>query len=435
MNRDSSEQINATIPHGLIDANGNCLSCCDPHALEIHLTCFWCDHKFHAVCRDSVEDKMVDKKNYDIICNRSFFNTYKTNTDSQVHQRRPHNVVMMCDPCKTQLENKKSSAQENKVEQLDVRVDSLSNNVGTLSSDVVAIKDMLEQIISNKNECSNTHIQQNFGVSENKLPNCNVWDDPEKVKNMKTKATMIIDQTSDRSNPKKDLEKLVLQNGIHVNKIYQNRTGDTVVELPTQNHRSNLAEKLNQSDVKFRNPDDLLPTISVSNLENELSRDNLSSIIKQAHPEIKSFIEKGGTFSVLNVRKQNKNDKYQANIRVSNNIRQFIENIGNRLYIGLQSCKVHDHFFVKHCNYCQKFGHFVGDCNAEKPTCGICASQEHQSKDCKSTGSETCSNCKSSKNSEINQNCSHRTSDINCASYKQAQSKLRNSILYYSSKN
>ena len=49
-------------PFGLIDANGNCLSCNDPHALEIHLACFWCDHKFHAVCRDAIDDKMIDKK-------------------------------------------------------------------------------------------------------------------------------------------------------------------------------------------------------------------------------------------------------------------------------------------------------------------------------------------------------------------------------------
>ena len=169
MIRDSSEQNNDTTPHGLIDVNGNCLSCSDPHALEIHLSCFWCDNKFHAVCRDAIDDKMVDKKNDDIMCTRSFFNTYKTNTDSQVYQKRPHNFVILCDPCKTQLEIKKSSAQQNKVEQLDVRVGTLSNNVGTLSSDVVAIKKMLEQVLSNKAESAqlpNNSVQQNLGTSE-----------------------------------------------------------------------------------------------------------------------------------------------------------------------------------------------------------------------------------------------------------------------------
>lgn len=431
MSRDSSEQLKASTTHGLIDANGKCLSCYDPHALDIHLSCFWCDQKLHAVCRDAADDKMVDRKSNDIICTRSFFNAYKTNTDSQVYQTRPHNFVILCDPCITQLEIKKSSSQQNKVEQLDVRVDTLSTNVGTLSSDVVAIKNMLEQVISNKTGTQLSSAIENPGSSKS----ANVWDDPVSVENMKAKATMIIDKSSETTKSKKDLEELVVRNGIHVNKIYQNRSGETVVELPTQKHRSNLAEKLNQTEVKFRNSDDLLPTISVANLQNEISREDFSSVIMQAHPEIKSFTESGGTFSVLNIRKQHKNDKYQANVRVSNNIRQFIENIGNRLYVGLQSCKVHDHFFVKRCNYCQKYGHFAGDCKAEKPTCGICESHDHQSKDCDSSGPEICSNCKTSKNQEINQNFNHRTSDINCASYKQAQAKLKDSILYYSSKN
>ena len=66
-----------------------CMSCNDPHAQDIHLVCFWCDKKFHAVCRDQVDDKMVDKKSDDNICTRLFFNSYKTNTDSLVYQKDP----------------------------------------------------------------------------------------------------------------------------------------------------------------------------------------------------------------------------------------------------------------------------------------------------------------------------------------------------------
>ena len=154
---------------------------------------------------------------------------------------------------------------------------------------------------------------------------------------MVTKATMIIDKPPDNSNSKQDLENLVVQNGIHVNKIYQNRSNKTVVELP-QSHRSNLAEKLSESQVKFTNQDDLLPTISIANIENEPIWEDLVDKVMQSHPKIKSLVDKGGTFSILNTRKQNKNDKFQANVCVSHNVRQFIENIGNRLYIGLQSC-------------------------------------------------------------------------------------------------
>ena len=441
-NNDTLISNKAPTPHGIIDENGVCLSCNDPHALEIYLACFWCDCKLHAVCRDAIDEKMVDKKHNDIICTRSFFNTYKANTDSQVYQKRPHSFVVLCDVCETELEIKKSTTQQNKVEQLDVRVDALASNVGNLSSDVTSIKEMLEQVISNQPNSGLSPGQLNPSLSpqppQTSTNTCNVWDDPDKIKNMITKATMIIDKSPDNSNSKQDLENLVVQNGIHVNKIYQNRAGKTVVELPTQSHRSNLAEKLNETQVKFTNQDDLLPTISIANMEGEPSRDDLLDKVLQSHPEIKSLVDKGGTFSILNIRKQNKNDKFQANVRVSNNIRQFIEIIGDRLYIGLQSCKVHDHFFVKRCNNCQKFGHYVSECKAQKPTCGICASEDHQTKDCAHSSihdHDVCANCKTSKNPALNQNANHRAFDINCGSYKQAQAKLKESILYYSSKN
>ena len=265
--------------------------------------------------------------------------------------------------CKTELEIKKPTTQQNKVEELDVRVDTLANNVGNTFSDVTSIKKMLEQVISNKPKSGLTSSQHNVSLSP-QLPQAygstyNVWDVPDRVKNMVTKATMIIDKPPDNSNSKQDLENLVVQNGIHVNKIYQNRSNKTVVELPTQSHRSNLAEKLSESQVKFTNQDDLLPTISIANIENEPIWEDLVDKVMQSNPKIKSLVDKGGTFSILNTRKQNKNDKFQANVCVSNNVRQFIENIGDRLYIGLQSCKVHDHFFVKRCNNCQKFGHYI----------------------------------------------------------------------------
>ena len=61
------------------------------------------------------------------------------------------------------------------------------------------------------------------------------------------------------------------------------------------------------------------------------------------------------------LRKQNKNELFQANVRVSNNIRKFIENNDDRVYVGFgERCKVYDHFHVKRCNNCQKYGHFKG---------------------------------------------------------------------------
>ena len=63
--------------------------------------------------------------------------------------------------CKTELEIKKPTTQQNKVEELDVRVDTLANNVGNIFSDVTSIKKMLEQVISNKPKSGLTSSQHN----------------------------------------------------------------------------------------------------------------------------------------------------------------------------------------------------------------------------------------------------------------------------------
>ena len=85
--------------------------------------------------------------------------------------------------------------------------------------------------------------------------------------------------------------------------------------------------------------------------------------------------------------KQNNNEFFQANIRVSNNIRKFLENNGDRLYIGLTSCKIYDHFYIKRCNKCQAFDHYAVNCKSTTSVCLHCVGNH---------ASDTCSEkCKS----------------------------------------
>ena len=107
----------------------------------------------------------------------------------------------------------------------------------------------------------------------------------------------------------------------------------------------------------------MLPTISISNISAKLTPDQLTEAVISYHPEIKNYVDNGGVFKVLGreLRKQNKNELFQENVRVSNNIRKFIENNDDRVYVGFgERCKVYDHFHVKRCNNCQKYGHFKG---------------------------------------------------------------------------
>ena len=150
------------------------------------------------------------------------------------------------------------------------------------------------------------------------------------------------------------------------------------------------------------------------------------------HPEIKAYVDKGDTFKVLNVRKQTKNQSlFQANVRVSNCIRKFIECNGNRVYLGLRSYRVYDHFHVKRCNGCQQLGHSVAQCTTQQKTCANC-SENHDTNSCTkidTAGFEpTCCNCKKARY----ENYKHKASSLLCPHYKAGQDKLQKSILYYS---
>ena len=69
-------------------------------------------------------------------------------------------------------------------------------------------------------------------------------------------------------------------------------------------------------------------------MEYSYTPEELAENLLKYHPEIKSYVENGDTLKVLNIRKQNKNNSlFQANVRVSNSIRKFIECNGNRVYI------------------------------------------------------------------------------------------------------
>ena len=128
--------------------------------------------------------------------------------------------------------------------------------------------------------------------------------------------------------------------------------------------------------------------------------------------------------------------KYQASVRVSDNIRKQIEYPRDRLYIGSYSCRVFDHFHVKRCNKCQKFGHYLFVCTAEQFTCGYCT-ENHDTNQSPNAGKNgfvpCCVNCKSSKNNTIKH--SHIAFELSCPSYRAEQGKMRRNINYYDQKN
>ena len=67
--------------------------------------------------------------------------------------------------------------------------------------------------------------------------------------------------------------------------------------------------------------------------------------------------------------------------RVSEDIRECIKAVNDRIFIGFSACKVFDRFYVKSCAACHRFGHYHAECESA-PCCGYCGAADHTSQQC-----------------------------------------------------
>ena len=399
--------------------DGICATCYDAEAKQTSLECLLCKSLFHAVCRDV--DK--DRKNADIICPRTFYNAFTARqSDTGVNSARFGTFAFVCNVCKTRLENGNAATAVSKVDIIDKRVNSLTQSMENMKS-------LLMQVVNTKScpEKSEKPPQQTAP--------------PEIVPKPLYRSVLIMSSTkADQQHENcQHVDRIIKENAIHADKRYVNKKGEIVVVCPTTTDRENLAAKVSQElpEIKTHQPPERLPTISVANLTENYSEEALEDLILLAHPNIKSLKTQGETFSVLKVKPQIKNKvKYQATIRVSNNIRKIIESQGDRLYICSFSCRVYDQFHVKRCNKCHGFGHYRSECQSQKSVCGYC-SLNHASEDCELKKRDgfmpCCTNCSKSKFDD--QKNTHTAFDRTCPSYAAEQHQLRKTINYYNSKN
>ena len=415
---DTQQSINDVNKFAVIDKSGICSSCEDADAHSSAISCFICCEDFHGVCRDAIGDKTGDNT----ICTRSFFSTYDRTVKSDKYKNRPGNFVFVCDVCMTQHEQKKTVKQENKIDIIDKRVDKLTEGMDEM-------KNLLTQFL----KLPQTPI---LAPQTTKLLEETVSPSYSSIiqKSILKPSPLVVEKCDQET-----IEKLIVDNSIHIDKKYKNKSGSTVLICPTEQDRKNLHNQLTSKlpSVKATIPPDRLPTIAIANLSKSYSNTELAELILHAHPDISQLVSDGETFSVLNVKPHQKDSmKFQATIRVSSKIRQLIEDHGDRIYIGSFSCKVFDRFFVKRCNKCQKFNHYMADCKENNPTCAYC-SEHHETNACphanKPSISPCCINCKRSKQ-DSEKHC-HAANDRTCPTYTAEQNKLKKSIIFYQSKN
>ena len=99
-----------------------------------------------------------------------------------------------------------------------------------------------------------------------------------------------------------------------------------------------------------------------------------------------------------------------------------MKNYGDKVNLGLTTCKIFDQFHVKRCNNCQKYGHYYKNCNSpEIKVCSNC-SESHATNDC-SSQQRRCINC--IKAGATQENSEHKASDPNCPTLLKERDALR----------
>ena len=176
--------------------------------------------------------------------------------------------------------------------------------------------------------------------------------------------------------------------------------------------------------------------VGISNQYKKDNKDSLVPILLRQNPGIADVVNsEGSMFEILTIKPVKSNTSInQAIVRVSDNVRCVINNTGDKIFSGLSCCKVYDQLYIKRCNKCQDFGHYVRDCKGNV-CCGVCSSGDHESKDCIHRENPDlnnficCINCK--KAGLTDQMHSHQANSLTCPSYIAKQEKLKSSTPYY----
>ena len=233
------------------------------------------------------------------------------------------------------------------------------------------------------------------------------------------------------------VKNIITTNGIKVNKASINKkNNDFYVDLPSDEQRDKLIPLLSRDVIPRVSVKERCPTISIRGLREYVSEEDLVRRIKDQNEGIKEKLENGSKFTVVfskehNVRENSEAKEYQVVARVSEDIRAVIKANGNKIFIGFNSHRIVDRFYVRTCSRCHKFGHYRADCPST-PCCGYCCSPDHESNTCpvhaeKNHHGYKCTNCEEhSKKSE-----GHSSHWNKCPTYLEIQKKIMQGIPYY----
>ena len=224
---------------------------------------------------------------------------------------------------------------------------------------------------------------------------------------------------------------------IKVSNARINDRGSLVVEVPSPAEHSTATENLKSAfsnNFTIENPKKILPKLTVTNVPNEYTEDNLISSICERDTYLEEMVKSGEEMSVIKMWSNNgevRSKKFA--MKCSPTIREYIMNKnGGYVYLNMFRSKVYDRFSVIQCYHCQSFNHIASKCadKDKSPVCCKC-SGPHKIIECNSTH-EKCNNCAKSK---LRGSHSHRSNSTDCPIYAREREFLIKKTDYSLKKN
>ena len=186
------------------------------------------------------------------------------------------------------------------------------------------------------------------------------------------------------------------------------------------------------TDVTVSEPKKMLPKMTLLDVPSSLPDGEIISGILDKNPQIKESRNAGHTLTLVFSRVRD--GKKMAVLKMFPEVRNAIAPSGNRVFLGLTSCRAFDRFWATQCRHCQKFGHTKERCPTKdtSPACGFCAGP-HTSLNCPDKSVLKCVNY-SSVDSPA-ERCHHSASSFDCPVMISERNRVMENTDFGSSKN
>ena len=401
-----------------LDVQGKCESCLKTANETEIIRCSSCEFFFHGIC------KSPDGKS-DGIALQTHLGLFKKSSTKK-------NFSWKCDQCLTVSEHTQAASVKELVTQLMERFNKFEIELPD------RIRTVVKEELQQRPERHDTDIEELGANIAAKIADQQAktivtpWNDKSRVQNIK--ASLLVKPDKD-GNPVDEhvVNKIVLDNGVPVDKVVVTDKGDTFINLPNQKSRDKLGPLLNSDKNEVVALKAKLPTISILDVKDDLSKDQIKQGLCNQNEYIGKLVndEKEDLEVIYTRPPPTGKSYYKISVRVSPLIRKSISNHGDKVFLCRKSCRIDDNYYIRRCNNCQAFGHYADKCKDDTPpACGYCG-DNHRSDVCllkdshKST--HQCCNC-SAAGFEVTEG--HSTFDNKCPAYKIQQDKLKSSISY-----